>query len=213
MFTEAEITARFVAVDFTLPEDGFEPVDYGLETLWCAIEETLPLGLRGMLQDAEKTRKSLRDVHFRAALPHIISYSVAAGAAASLPVPMVDIPLIMAIQAKMFHTVASIYHQEFDAQQMGEILSALGIGYLGRMGGRELLKLIPVWGQAVTALYAAACTYGLGTTLCVYFSRARDGALPDQKEFRKIYEAHYQEGREKLRRYLESLRKNPQSAP
>lgn len=207
MVEKTKIPVRFVAVDFTLPEDGFVPSDYGLEELWTAIEEILPLGLRGMLQVEERTRRTLRDVHFKTALPHIISYSVAAGAAAGLPVPLVDIPLILGIQAKMFHTIASIYHQEFDRQQMGEILSTLGIGLLGRMGGREIFKLIPIYGQAVTALYAAACTYGLGTTLCVYFSRARDGALPDQAEFRKIYEAHYQEGRDKLRSYLDGLRK------
>ena len=31
---------RFVPIDFTVPEDGFAPQDYGLEMLWRALEET-----------------------------------------------------------------------------------------------------------------------------------------------------------------------------
>jgi uncharacterized protein (DUF697 family) len=206
VFAAARIPARFVPLDFTLPEDGYDPALYGLDELWEAIEEMLPLGLRGMLQRAGQARQSLRDVHFKAAQPHILFYAAAAGAAASLPVPFVDLPLLIAMQAKMFHAIASIYHQELNSQRMGEILSTLGVGYLGRLGGRELLKVIPGFGSAVSALYAAACTYALGLTLCVYFSHARDGAVPDQAEFQKIYEAHFQEGRAKLRTYLANLK-------
>ncbi len=213
MFSQAKIEARFVAVDFTLPDDGYEPGDYGLDPLWEAIEELLPLGLRSMLQQHEQVRKSLRDVHLRAAHPHVLSYAAAAGAAATVPLPFVDVPLVMAIQVKMFHAIASIYHQEFDVEQVGEVLGALGIGYLGRLGGRELLKVIPGYGSAMSAIYAGASTYALGLTLCAYFSRLRDGALPDQAEFQKIYETHFQEGREKLKAYLERLRNKPQATP
>lgn len=206
MFTQAGIAPRFVPVDFTLAEDGYAPAEYGLEALWEAIDELLPLGLRGMLQQHEAVQQSLRDVHMRTAHPHILSYALAAGTAAAFPVPFVDVPLVMAVQLKMFHTLASIYHQEFDRQQVSEVLSALGLGFLGRLGARELIKVIPGYGSAVSAVYAAASTYGLGRTLCVYFSRVRDGALPDQAEFRKIYDTHFQEGRVRLRAYLERLR-------
>lgn len=213
MFAQAKIEARFVAVDFTLPEDGYDPSDYGLDALWEAIEDLLPLGLRSMLQQHQQMQKSLRDAHLRAAHPHVLSYAVAAGAAATVPLPFVDIPLVMAIQLKMFHTIASIYHQDLNVEQVGEVLGALGIGYLGRLGGRELLKVIPGYGSAMSAIYAGASTYALGLTLCAYFSRLRDGALPDQAEFRKIYDAHFHEGREKLKAYLERLRHKPPAAP
>lgn len=211
MIEQAGIPARFVPVDFTLPEDGYQPVNYGLEALWDAIEEALPLGLRGMLEQFEQVRKRLRDAHLRTAHPHVLSYAVAAGAAATVPMPIVDMPLVVAIQAKMFHTIASIYHQDFDRQQIGEVLSGLGLGFLGRLGGRELLKIIPGYGSAVSALYAAASTYALGLTLCVYFSRKRDGHLPDKAEFRRIYESHFQEGRDRLRTYLQTVRNKPQA--
>jgi len=213
MFSQAGIAAQFVPVDFTLPEDGYVPMDYGLEALWEMIDKLMPLGLRNMLRRYEEVHKSLRDVHLRTAFPHILSYAVAAGGAATVPLPLVDVPLVLVIQAKMCHTIASIYHQEFDGERVGEILGALGIGYVGRLGVRGLLKVIPGYGSAVSALYAGASTYGLGRTLCVYFSRMRDGNLPDQAEFARIYETHFQEGRERLRAYLERLRKKPGTPP
>jgi uncharacterized protein (DUF697 family) len=212
MFADAKIEATFVPVDLTLPEDGFEPADYGLEALWTAIEEMLPLGLRGILEQLEEARKSLRDLQYRAAHPHIVSYALAAGAAAGVPVPMVDIPLLLGIQAKMFHTIASIYHQEMNTHRMKEILSTLGIGYLGRLGGREMLKFIPGF-SAIAAVYAGACTYAMGLTLCAFFSRSREGVLPDKAEFQKIYDEHFHEGREKLHTYLEQLRRREPKTP
>ena len=206
----AEHKARFVPVDLTLPEDGLEPANYGLDALWEAIEDALPLGLRAML---EQNRRSLRDVYFRTAHPHILSYAAVAGGAAAVPVPLVDIPLVLGIQAKLFHSVASIYGQELSAQRAAEILSTLGIGFAARMGGRELFKLIPGFGSAVAGLFAAASTYALGCTLCAYFSYALDGDIPDPAVLRKLYESEYEEGRQRMKDYLGHLGRTGRTGP
>jgi uncharacterized protein (DUF697 family) len=194
---------RFVPVDFTMPEDGFQPQHYGQEALWEAIEEGVPLGLRAMLGATRAARRSLRDVYFRTAHPHILFYSVAAGVIASVPVPMIDIPVFVGIQAKLFHALASIYGQEMSAQRMAEISGTLGVGFLVRLGGRELLKFIPGFGSAVSAMFAAASTYALGCTLCAYFSHVRDGDVPDPALLRQLYKEQYAEGRRRLREYLD----------
>lgn len=194
--------ARFVPIDFTLPEDGFHPEHYGLDALWAALEDAVPLGLRAMLEGARDVRKPLRDIYFRAAQPHVIWYAVAAGSVAAVPVPLVDIPLFMAIQAKLFHTIASIYGQEMSRSRMGEVFSTLGISFAARLGGREVFKLIPGVGSAVSALFAAASTYGLGCTLCAYFSFVRNGDVPDAAMLRKLYQDQYEEGRRRLGDYL-----------
>lgn len=204
--TEAGIRARYVAVDFTLPEDGIAPHNYGLVELWNAIEELLPLGLQGMISEIDSLRSKMRDLRFQTALPHILSYSVAAGAAAGIPVPLVDIPVVIGIQSKMCHAIASIYEQDLNMQRLGEITSAIGLGFLGRLGGREILKLIPTLGSAVSALYSGATTYALGITLCYYFSRVQNGDVPDKEEFQKIYAANFAEGQAKLKEYLDRLR-------
>ena len=205
--------ARFVPVDFTMPEDGFEPEHYGLDALWEAIEEAVPLGLRGMLQETREARDPLRDMYFQAAHPQVIWHALAAGAAGGVPVPFVDIPLFVAIQVKMFHAVASIYGQEMSVQRMTEVVGTLGIGLVARLGGRELLKVVPGLGSAVSALFAAASTYALGCTLCVYFSRVRDGDVPQPAFLRKLYKEQYREGRLRLSGYLEHLAHGKEARP
>jgi len=194
--------ARFVPVDFTLPEDGLEPEHYGLDALWSAIEEAVPVGLRGMLRE---DRGSLRDVYFHAAHPHLLAYSILAGTAAGIPIPLVDIPLIGLVQAKMFHSIASIYGQSMTPQRIAEISGTLGLGFAARMGGRELFKLIPGFGSAVAALFAAASTYALGCTLCAYFSFVLDGDVPKPEVLRELYREQYEEGRRRLGAYFQRM--------
>ena len=188
---------RFVPVDFTLPEDGYDPELYGLDAVWSAIEDALPMGLWAMLRESPQARRALRDEHFRTARPHVVFYALAAGGAGAVPLPMVDIPLVLGIQTKLFHTIASIYEQPMNAQRMAEISSALGIGFLGRHGVRQLLKLIPVpgLGSGVAALYAAASTFALGSALCEYFSRVLDGDVPDRKALRQLYAEEFRKGK------------------
>ncbi|MEX2558511.1 MAG: DUF697 domain-containing protein [Pirellulales bacterium] len=208
--TFAGMNARFVPVDFTLPEDGYEPLNYGLDQLWTAIEEAVPLGLRGILHDTREARRPLRDVYLRAARPHVLSYSVAAGAAAAgVPLPVIDVPLVLAIQAKLFHTIASIYGQPMSSQRMAEIGSTLGVGFLTRLAGRSLLKLIPGFGSAVSGLYAAASTYALGRTLCAYFSYILEGDVPDPTALRRLYAQEFREGKARLGQYISKVGKPP----
>ena len=122
---------------------------------------------------------------------------LAAGGAAVVPVPAVDLPVVLALQAKMLHAVASVYQQPMDARRMAEVASTLGVGFLTRLGIRELLKLVPVpgLGSSVSALYAAASTYALGMALGEYFRRVRAGDMPDLKIIRKVYAEEFQRGR------------------
>ena len=200
----AEWPVRFMPVDFTLPEDGYDPEFYGLDALWSAIEEALPMGLWAMLRESPGARRTLRDKHLRIARPHVFFYALAAGGAGAVPVPMVDIPLVLAIQAKLFYTIASIYGQPIGPQRMAEISSALGIGFLGRQGVRELLKLVPIpgLGSGVAGLYAAASTFALGGAYCEYFSRVLHGDVPDRKALRKLYAEEFRKGKEWLRDQL-----------
>jgi uncharacterized protein (DUF697 family) len=184
---------RFVPLDFTYPDHGqrvYEPADYGLDALWAAIEAAVPLGLREMVRTNIEVRKRLHDTYFDSAHPHILVCAAAAGGAGAIPLPYIDIPVVLAIQAKLFHAIGAIYGQPMNVQQMATIASGLGIGYSARFGVRELAKLIPVpgVGSAISGAFAAASTYGLGIALCEYFGHVRDGNVPDAKMFRGWYQ-------------------------
>lgn len=205
--------ATFVPLDFTLPEDGLAPEFYGLDALWSALESALPHGLRAMLADQAGVRESLRDVYFQRAHAHVLSYAAAAGLAAGIPLPLVDVPLVLGVQAKMFHALATLYGQELSPARFAEVAGTLGVGFLARLGGRELLKFIPGFGSTVAALYAAASTYALGRTLCAYFSYARAGDLPDPEMLRQLYAEQFEAGRRRLTMLWNSRPQTAEPAP
>jgi uncharacterized protein (DUF697 family) len=202
----SHLAGRFVPVDLTLPHDGFDPEHYGIDALWTAIEAVLPLGLRGILEVRDDLRGPLQDAYFRAARPHIVAYALASGGAAMIPLPLVDVPMVLAIQAKMFHTVASIYNQPLTAQLVAEFGGALGAGLLTRMLGRELTKFVPGVGSAVAGTYTAATTYALGCALCAYFSHIRSGDVPDAAKIRELFADQLEQGRKDFAEYLAQMR-------
>jgi uncharacterized protein (DUF697 family) len=177
----------FVALDFTLPEDGYTPVDYGLAALWDAIVAVAPHALAA-LQDAISVGEN--DIIATGAGPLILGFAFAAMAPAAVPVPFVDAAGIALIVAVMLRALAGRYNMEWTAQTFGAFTASLGggilVGQLVRYGGRELLKLIPVYGQSVglamSAVAAFAVTYALGNAACLYLGYLRRGkAAPDAK--------------------------------
>ncbi len=179
---------RWVPLDLTLPDDGFEPTHYGLEALWTAVEAISALGLQAMLRGDD----AVRDVYQRAAHPHIVGYAAAAGIGA---LPLVDLLGVPAVQAKLLHSLAALHGRRWDGQMISEFFGLLGagfgIGYAARTVGRELLKFIPGWGQTVGVVWGAtaagATTYALGKAAGYYFTARRQASSVNAEALRRIY--------------------------
>lgn len=180
---------HWAPIDLTLPEDGWEPVDYGLEALWTAIGEVSALGLQARLRgDA-----GVRDVYSRAAHPHIVGHALVAAGVGALP--LVDLVGVPAVQAKLLHSLATLYGQHWDRRRVSEFFGLLGIGvgasYVARLLGREVVKLIPGWGQTIGAMWGATAsgttTYALGKTASAYFLSRRQNHPVDAAALRRIY--------------------------
>lgn len=179
----------WVPIDFTLPEDGFEPVHYGLEALWRALEDSALAGLRARLS----ADPGVRSAYDRVAHPQIVGYSLAAAALGT--VPLVDLAALPALQARLLQVLAGIYGLRWTRRSITEFSSLLGAGIafgLGvRMAGRSLAKLIPGWGQTAGAVWAAgangATTYALGKAACLYLHRRREGQDVDAEALRRTF--------------------------
>ena len=189
------LPVHFVPLDFTLPEDGFEPINYGLNALWDTIETVLPAGMIGLLRGTEQ-HKELLDLHARQAHPHIIGYAlltIGTGA-----IPLAGLPLVLAMQAKLFHSIASIYGLELTRTLYTEFTALMGTSVGIGLLGRELLKLVPVYGWAVAGAGSGAMTYALGKVFCIYLYGVKRGAMPDQTTLKQAYRETFSQARQYL---------------
>jgi uncharacterized protein (DUF697 family) len=192
---------HWVPIDFTQPEDGFEPTDYGVEALWSAIEEATSLGLEARLR-ADPT---VSDVYARAAHPQIVGYSLAAAGVGALPV--VDLALVPGVQARMLYTLGQLYQRPWDRRRSAEFLGLLGGGiasaYGLRMAGRSLVKLVPGWGQTLGAAWGAtssgALTFALGKAAGFYLYRSRSGHPVEARVLREVHARALERGRTLIR--------------
>ncbi len=186
----------WIAVDLTLPEDGYNPPDYGLEALWQAIETLSSLGLENLLSSTAQ----VQNLFERTAHQHIVGYATTAAGLGALPV--VDLVSVTAVQAKMLHSLAVLYGQSWDKRTISEFLGLLGAGvatgYLARWVSRTASKAIPFLGQTLGALWGAsassATTYALGKAAVYFFLRQRNHLNVDAETLRRIYAEELKHG-------------------
>jgi uncharacterized protein (DUF697 family)/predicted GTPase len=187
---------NWVAVDLTLPEDGFEPPDYGLEALWQAIESLTSLGLQHQLGGDQE----VQDLYARTAHSHIVGFALVAAGLGALPV--VDLVAVSAVQAKLLHSLALLYGQRWDRSTVTEFLGLAGAGiassYVARWLSRAVVKVIPFWGQTIGAVWGAsssgATTYALGKIAIYFFERRKNGLNVDADTLRRIYAEELERG-------------------
>ncbi len=203
---------RQVAIDFTHLEDGFEPRLYGLDALWTALVGIVPAGLRTVLTASPEALTGLRDVYFDAAFPHVVSYSILAGAAAMVPVPVANLTGVTAAQGKMMHSIASIYGQSLLAG-LTALGPAVGVSFLPRMMARSFLAGVPVLGMAAAGVWTASTTYAIGCALCWYFAEVARGAVPTTAAISRVYHAELTRGQERFRDYLLTLASRKSDEP
>jgi uncharacterized protein (DUF697 family) len=170
---------RFVPIDFTREDDGFEPVLYGMEALIDALRDVLPEVVVASLNP----NNAGHDFLAQRSHPHIVGYATVA--AASDLVPVGGAVAVPGVQAKMLHSLARIYGITWDRKSVAQFVAALGLGTATRTVAifaiREVAKLIPAYGQTAGAAAAAsasfATTYALGKAACAFLRRRRWGAV------------------------------------
>jgi len=178
----------FVPIDFTAPGDGFEPQDYGREELIGALIAAAPaavaMALAGLPDPASADSVRRADAH-------ILGFAVVAGASDAFPVA--GVVAVPAVQAAMLHRLAKLHGSEWDRRAYVEFAGALGVGALVRtassFGIRQLVKLIPVYGQTAGAAAAAAAsfaaTYAMGKAASYYLGTRQRGV--EAREVASVY--------------------------
>ena len=183
---------HFVPIDFTVPEDGFSPHDFGLEMFWRVLQEVGPNAFEAL----HLARADVESDRIRAkARPLIYAYSAAAAGAGAVPIPIVGMGGLAGMLAIMLRALAIRYGFAWTPGTFAQFSGAVGGGaliwWLLRYGFRELLKLIPMIGTvaagALNAAAAFAVTVGIGEAACVWLAYRRRGLTAPNDEVRRAF--------------------------
>ncbi|WP_427158222.1 GTPase family protein [Aliinostoc sp. HNIBRCY26] len=192
---------RSVLIDFTLEEDGYNPVFYGLEALRDTLAELLPEAEAQAIyqlldkQATEKLGNIYRDVGRR----YTLSFALMAATVAAVPLPFATMPVLTALQVSMVTLLGKLYGQNLSPSQAGGIVSAIAGGFLAQAIGRELVKFVPGLGSAIAASWAAAYTWSLGETACVYFGDLMGGNKPDPQKIQTVMQEAFEKAKERFK--------------
>jgi uncharacterized protein (DUF697 family) len=184
----------FVPIDFTQAGDGFEPPEYGRDALIDALIAAAPAAVAIALAELPRAHS---DSAARKSNAHIFGFALAAGASDAFPLAgAVAVPVV---QAAMLRQLAKLYGARWDKRAYAEFAGALGTGTLVRVastfGVRQLVKLIPVYGQTAGAAAAAAAsfaaTYAMGKAASYFLAMRQQGRKSD--EVASVYQAALRE--------------------
>lgn len=183
-----------VIVDFEADDGSI----YNYDLLIDKLASILPI-INVMVEDKEHSAKESKN--FDKLKNEVLWYCGSASTSDLFPgVGLVSVP---AIQAKMLHSLANQYEVEWNMQTFSELIGTLGssfaIQYSVKLGARQLVKFVPVWGQTVGALGAAAMsfgtTYGLGRVACYYFYHKSRGEEVSEQEMQDLYRDAMKKGK------------------
>jgi len=179
-----------VDVDFELDNGAC----YGVEELKSNLANFLPV-LAQLNMDEDYT--NAEEKNYYELKTEALWYSGAAGASDAIPViGLVSVPLI---QGKMLHSFANQYGIEWNKKAMSEFIGVLGTGfgiqYATKLGLRQLVKLIPIYGQTIgaasTAVISFCTTYAIARVACKYMYHKSNGESVSKKELKETYRSAF----------------------
>jgi GTP-binding protein Era len=109
-----------------------------------------------------------------------------AGLIALTPLPFLDFIPLTGVQISLILGIARIYNYDMNLRRWREVISALGMGFLGRTLFYEVIKLggPPAW--VVSASVAAGTTVALGYAAILWFERGERLSKEAAKRVSKI---------------------------
>ncbi len=154
----------------------------GLPTEADDIAEALPPAAK--LEFARLT--GAREAQHKLASASLKSFTAICSVIGVQPIPLADLPVLTALQTLMVGMIVHVSGRKFSPRLAAEFAGSMGlsfgVGFAFRAGARQLLKFIPVWGNAISGVVAGAGTYAIGRAAIAYFI---DGAA--RSEAKQIY--------------------------
>lgn len=114
---------RAVLIDFTLEEDGYTPVFYGLEAFRDTLADLLPEAESRAIHQLldEDTGKEIGNLYRDTGRRYILVFSVMTAMIAVVPLPFATLPVLTALQVSMVGLLGKLYGQTLSPSQAGEL--------------------------------------------------------------------------------------------
>lgn len=154
--------------------------------------------------------------HAETVIRNHVLFSMGAGV---IPIPVVDIFAVGAMQLDMIRQLCKVYDVDFAETQGKAIVSSLTTATLARIGAGSLAKMIPVIGSFIggvtNAAMAGASTYALGQVFRIHFENGGTILDFDVDRLKKLYKEQFEKGKkvaEELRQQQEAKREAAEAA-
>lgn len=128
----------------------------------------------------------------------INSHVLVAMGAGAIPVPIVDVAAVTAIQLDMIRELSYIYDADFSESIGKNVISAVAGSTLAKIGA-SLVKTIPVVGSFLGGVgmvaLSGASTYAMGQ---VFIKHLKSGGILDNFDFewaKKMYKEEFEKGK------------------
>ncbi len=190
---------RSVLIDFTLEEDGYTPVFYGLEAFLNSLADLLPEAeARTIYQLLDReTGEQIGNLYRNAGRRYMLAFTITSGMIAAMPLPFATMPVLTALQISMVSLLGKLYGQTLTPSQAGGVVSTIAGGFVAQAVARELIKFLPGFGSVLAASWSAAYTWALGEGACVYFGDLMGGKKPDPKKIQSVMQEAFQTAKER----------------
>jgi uncharacterized protein (DUF697 family) len=155
------------------------------------------------------------------AADHLIRQYMLAGMAVGLvPIPLVDMAALLAVQLKMLHALAGLYDIEFKADlgrsAAGSLVGSAVPTNLSPALAASLGKLIPGVGQTIATgslvVLNGAATYALGKVFTQHFAAGGTFLTFNPEAVRDYFEAQLKEGGKVAAELRAKHRQNPDAS-
>jgi|GEM_PF-2218819 len=107
------------------------------------------------------------------------------------PVPLIDLPLQVAISWKMALQIAAVYGRPGLDYRSREMMGTLIVNLLARTVSQQLLKLTPLIGWALSALVSGGSAWLLGQSLVRYYEQGKVVDLSANRQWLTQVQPHW----------------------
>jgi uncharacterized protein (DUF697 family) len=166
-----------------------------------------------LLKQVRQQTSNLRDIKFdktmdkdkrkEAANSIIRNHIIWSMGTGFIPVPIVDLFAVSAVQIDMIRQLSKVYELDFKETEGKAVITTLTGSSLARLGSRAAIKLIPgvgtIVGGVTMSILSGASTYALGEVFREHFETGGTFLDFDPGRLKKYYQEKFEKGKEVAR--------------